>query len=107
MGLLLAENGHYIENDLSLHKWTGIALVCLSFLGWLFHLNLFNISILVKKINNSFIILFIFIVGHLGGSLTHGKDYLFRFSPEVVRTKLITKTNLYLLQSLFRLCLCI
>ena len=22
MGLLLAENGHYIENDLSLHKWT-------------------------------------------------------------------------------------
>ena len=54
MGLLLAENGHYIENDLSLHKWTGIALVCLSFLGWLFHLNLFNISILLKKINNSF-----------------------------------------------------
>ena len=93
MGLLLAENGHYIENDLSLHKWTGIALVCLSFLGWLFHLNLFNISILVKKINNSFIILLIFIVGHLGGSLTHGKDYLFRFSPEVVRTKLITKTK--------------
>ena len=93
MGLLLAENGHYIENDLSLHKWTGIALVCLSFLGWLFHLNLFNISILLKKINNSFIILFIFIVGHLGGSLTHGKDYLFRFSPEVVRTKLITKTK--------------
>ena len=93
MGLLLAQNGHYIENDLSLHKWTGIALVCLSFLGWLFHLNLFNISVLVKKINNSFIILLIFIVGHLGGSLTHGKDYLFRFSPEVVRTKLITKTK--------------
>ena len=31
MGLLLAENGHYIEKDLSLHKWTGITLVCLSF----------------------------------------------------------------------------
>ena len=93
MGLLLAKNGHYIEKDLLLHKWTGITLVCFSFLGWLFQLNVFNISNLVKNINNSFIILFLFIVGHLGGSLTHGKDYLLRFSPEAVRTKLITKTE--------------
>ena len=93
MGLLLAKNGHYIEKDLLLHKWTGITLVCFSFLGWLFQLNVFNISNLVKNINNSFIILFLFIVGHLGGSLTHGKDYLFRFSPESIRTKLITKTE--------------
>ena len=93
MGLLLAKNGHYIEKDLSLHKWTGITLVCFRFLGWLFQLNVFNISNLVKNINNSFIILFLFIVGHLGGSLTHGKDYLFKFSPEAVRTKLITKTE--------------
>ena len=93
MGLLLAKNGHYIEKDLLLHKWTGITLVFFSFLGWLFQLNVFNISKLVKNINNSFIILFLFIVGHLGGSLTHGKDYLFKFSPEAVRTKLITKTE--------------
>ncbi len=63
MGLLLAKNGHYIEKDLLLHKWTGITLVCFSFLGWLFQLNVFNISNLVKNINNSFIILFLFIVG--------------------------------------------
>ena len=49
MGWLLAQNGHYIQEALSLHQWTGIALVFFSALGWIFNLQVFNISINIES----------------------------------------------------------
>ena len=80
MGWLLAQNGHYIQEALSLHQWTGIALVFFSALGWIFNLKVFNIKTFLKKINNGLIVIFLFIVGHLGGTLTHGDNYLYEFA---------------------------
>ena len=89
MGWLLAQNGHYIEDMLKLHQWTGIILVILSCIGWVFHLRNLKVSKIIIQINNVLIIFLLLIVGHLGGSLTHGENYLYDFAPEPIRTALI------------------
>ena len=93
MGWLLAQNGHYIQEALSLHQWTGIALVFFSALGWIFNLKVFNINPFFKKINNGLIVIFLFIVGHLGGTLTHGDNYLYEFAPEPIKSLLISESE--------------
>ena len=89
MGWLLAQNGHYIEDMLKPHQWTGIILVILSCIGWVFHLRNLKVSKILIQINNVLIIFLLLIVGHLGGSLTHGENYLYDFAPEPIRTALI------------------
>ena len=89
MGWLLAQNGHYIEDMLKPHQLTGIILVILSCIGWVFHLRNLKVSKIIIQINNVLIIFLLLIVGHLGGSLTHGENYLYDFAPEPIRTALI------------------
>tara|TARA_B100001057_G_C22784676_1_gene925065 strand:+ start:260 stop:1624 length:1365 start_codon:yes stop_codon:yes gene_type:complete len=89
MGWLLAQNGHYIEDMLKPHQLTGIILVILSCIGWVFHLRNLKVSKILIQINNVLIIFLLLIVGHLGGSLTHGENYLYDFAPEPIRTTLI------------------
>ena len=93
MGWLLSQNGHYIEDQLYLHKLTGFILVFLSGLGWVFQFKFLNISKFLKKLNNALIIIFLIVVGHLGGNLTHGEDYLFEYAPEPIKTILISETK--------------
>jgi uncharacterized membrane protein/mono/diheme cytochrome c family protein len=74
-GLLLAEEGNNNEDVVNLHKWTAIATTFL-FVGYTLGRN----KIIQHRIIHvtSLIILSIglFSTGHLGGSLTHGSDYL-------------------------------
>ena len=84
MGWLLSQNGYYIEEQLFLHKLTGFILVFLSGLGWIFQF--LNIPKFLKKFNNALILVFLIVVGHLGGNLTHGKSYLFEYAPEPIKT---------------------
>jgi uncharacterized membrane protein len=74
-GLLLAEEGNNNEDDVNIHKWTAIATTLL-FVGYA----LGRSKIIQHQIIHvtSLIILSIalFSTGHLGGSLTHGSDYL-------------------------------
>ncbi len=74
-GLLLAEEGNNNEDDVNVHKWTAIATTLL-FVGYTLGRN----KILQHRIIHvtSLIILSIGLLstGHLGGSLTHGSDYL-------------------------------
>lgn len=81
-GWLLAQNGYYIDELLKQHQWTGILLVVLSFAGLIFHLSLFKIPSILKKINHLLILIFLVVVGHFGGNLTHGENYLFEFAPK-------------------------
>ena len=81
-GWLLAQNGYYIEQALKQHQWTGILLVVFSFVGWIFHLSHFKIPQYLKRVNQGLILIFLVVVGHLGGSLTHGENYLFEFAPK-------------------------
>ncbi len=85
MGWLLAQNGHYLEDALKPHQWSGIALVILSFIGWIFHLGNFKVAKIILQVNNLLIVFLLLIVGHLGGSLTHGENYLYDYAPEPLR----------------------
>jgi mono/diheme cytochrome c family protein len=73
-GWLLASGGDYDDSLVSWHRWMGISLAILSLIIY-FRLRkrgfdrLHNILLLV-------LLILIIITGHLGGSLTHGSDYL-------------------------------
>src|SRR6185437_5245218 len=79
-GLLLSREGGYEKGLISIHKWIGIATMCLGIFAWLVLTKILkkNQLNLVKLYRG---ILFfsatgVTLAGHFGASLTHGKDYL-------------------------------
>jgi uncharacterized membrane protein len=73
-GLLLSASDDYDKNLAGWHQWMGISVAILSSLLFM---KMRNPRIQVnEKILSTGLLLFIFITGHLGGSLTHGSDYL-------------------------------
>jgi len=73
-GYLLSLAGEYEEGLVSLHQWSGISVAFFSGLTYLLHRK----NRLVKWQMTVAVLLAILILttGHLGGSLTHGSDYL-------------------------------
>ena len=71
-GYLLSQSGDYDEELVSTHKWFGIATASISLIAYLFNRweNEFAKWIILLMVP------LIFVTGHLGGSLTHGSDYL-------------------------------
>lgn len=71
-GFLLSRSGDYELSAISGHQWSGIGVLIVSALAW--YLN--------KQKNKQLrwvlmlLVLLIVIAGHLGGSITHGADYL-------------------------------
>jgi len=84
-GWWLGETGLYLEDDLFLHRWIGIAIVILSFVGWWIKKNPEKHSNFIHQAANIFLIGLISFEGHLGGNLTHGEEYLFEYAPEGIR----------------------
>jgi uncharacterized membrane protein len=84
-GLLLAEEGNNNEDEVNIHKWTAIATTIL-FITYSLGRN----KIIQNRIAHitSLIVLSIGLIstGHLGGTLTHGTDYL-TISPATVEEK--------------------
>lgn len=79
-GLLLAQDGDYGEELLSLHQWIGITSFVLGLGTWYLHGKAAK-DIQLKNIRPYRLLLVlsaagIAIAGHYGASLTHGKDYL-------------------------------
>jgi uncharacterized membrane protein/mono/diheme cytochrome c family protein len=73
-GYLLSGNDDYDETLVSQHMWMGIAVTSVSFfLYFQFTSKPFS---LYKNITAIVLLIGISITGHLGGSLTHGSDYL-------------------------------
>src|SRR6185503_9628988 len=73
-GYLLSQSGDYDEELVDTHKWSAFATAFLSIIAYLFNRweNVFaKWVILLMSIG-------IIITGHLGGSLTHGTDYLIK-----------------------------
>jgi uncharacterized membrane protein len=80
-GYMLSLSGEYEGDTLTQHQYLGIAVTAVSILA--FYLN--------KKKNTKFYTATVFatalgvmITGHLGGTLTHGSDYLFNFKEKKV-----------------------
>lgn len=73
-GYLLSLNGDYDESLVAWHMWMGISVASISFLLYA-KLISGQLDIWYKMLCVCLLIL-ILITGHLGGSLTHGSDYL-------------------------------
>ncbi len=77
-GWLLSLNGDYDGALLAWHKWTGTGLAVVAVLLWFVHWRcwgrLYRIGLVAALI-------LLAVVGHLGGSLTHGSNYLTEFAP--------------------------
>ena len=73
-GYLLSETADYDTNLVNFHMWMGIAVAIISVLLWL----QLKYGWLIKSSKLIAFSLFVclLITGHLGGSLTHGSDYL-------------------------------
>ena len=95
MGWLLAQNGYYIDADLTPHQYTGILLVFFSCLGWVLRIKNINMPSLFRRINNLIVLFLLILVGHLGGSLTHGSDYLTKHAPDFITSKQEYKNKLF------------
>ena len=80
LGLLLARNGDYGEDTLSLHQWSGVAAACLGGLSlfFLFRILKNNQFNLIKPYRAILLLtgIGVCVAGHFGASLTHGNDYL-------------------------------
>ena len=83
-GYLLSQSGDYDEGLVDTHKWLAIATAFVAIIAYLFNRweNVFaKWAVLLMVIG-------IIITGHLGGSLTHGSDYLTKgFQKETSTTK--------------------
>ncbi|MBL7872891.1 MAG: hypothetical protein JNM78_14840 [Cyclobacteriaceae bacterium] len=73
-GYLLSQSGDYETNLVGWHQWIGISLTIVAFVYWFLksekHYKPFHRALSV------IVLLMITITGHLGGSITHGEDFL-------------------------------
>src|SRR4029079_19140780 len=75
-GYLLSISDDYDRTLVSWHQWMGISTAILS--GILYQMEKKSRNAATKKTMGIVLLLMIIVTGHLGGSLTHGSDYLTR-----------------------------
>lgn len=111
LGWLLSSEGGYAENTLFWHQWLGISVAFISVLGWLYISGFLtkgthskpgklflSIEAMEKRIHShkknvgwtlGVLVVLVSITGHLGGSLTHGEQYLFAYAPPFLQTLMV------------------
>ena len=89
-GWFLGDNNYYLESQINIHKWSGIAFVILTFLIWILRALNFNLNKSIYRISNFAILILILITGHYGGEMTHGKGYLIKGLPFIKQKKIPT-----------------
>lgn len=86
IGYLLSQDGGYDEQTLFWHQWLGIGLGIFAFFGWAVKKEFIKLSPKSSPLIIVSLVVFVSIVGHLGGNLTHGSDYLLSYAPKFVQT---------------------
>jgi mono/diheme cytochrome c family protein len=84
-GFLLSRTGDYDEQLVNTHQWFGIGVACISIVMYYLHRS--SAAASTQTFFSIVLFFLIIITGHLGGSLTHGSDYLTQSawnSPETV-----------------------
>jgi uncharacterized membrane protein len=88
LGLFLATSGDYNQHLLNDHKRLGVALAILLLTSSFFRVTYIqtqqNKAQLASRITFALCIVILPIVGHDGGSLTHGSKYLFEYMPSIL-----------------------
>ena len=92
-GWLLASNGYYIEEYIYIHRWSGILIVFLSFMGWVMKAGVFNFFKSQDSFINYTVLILLLIVGHQGGNITHGENYLFEYAPDFAKKYFYKEKN--------------
>ncbi|WP_149276504.1 DUF2231 domain-containing protein [Pareuzebyella sediminis] len=92
-GWYLGETGLYEEQNLFWHRWIGIALVPITFLGWWIKRKPRKFPRSLHMGFNLALILLLAIEGHKGGNLTHGEGYLMEFAPAPVQNLFSSKKD--------------
>ena len=95
LGLLIAETGHYIDENLSMHKIFGFSLTGITFISWFLRLSIFSnlFSSSLKTLSNVIIVVLLTLTGHYGGNLTHGETYLVDYAPEQIKELVVNKNK--------------
>ncbi len=87
-GLLLEQEGGYVEKLLTVHKYLGIATTLLSFGVYFLRQRILSFDKVKRKQIRLILLIpvavLVSLTGHWGGSLTHGENYFFEFSEEAV-----------------------
>ncbi len=73
-GYLLSLSGEYDSNTVGFHQWLGVVTTIISFAYW--QTKRQNASSTVSKIFSAATLILLSATGHLGGTLTHGENYL-------------------------------
>tara|TARA_B110000008_G_scaffold279712_2_gene328134 strand:+ start:1225 stop:2595 length:1371 start_codon:yes stop_codon:yes gene_type:complete len=92
-GWLLASNGYYIEENIYIHRWSGILIVFLSLIGWGIKARIINLFKSQDSFINYTVLILLLIVGHHGGNITHGENYLFEYAPDFLKKYLYKEKN--------------
>ena len=92
-GWFLGETGLYKEQNLFLHRWLGIALVAVVFVGWWIKSNPDKYAKWVRNGINFLLLAMLLVEGHKGGNLTHGDTYLTEYAPEAIQNLLGDHNN--------------
>ena len=95
LGLLIAETGHYIDENLSMHKIFGLSLTGITFISWFLRLSIFSnlFSSSLKTLSNVIVVVLLTLTGHYGGNLTHGETYLVDYAPEQIKELVVNKNK--------------
>ena len=95
LGLLIAETGHYIDENLFMHKIFGLSLTGITFISWFLRLSIFSnlFSSSLKTLSNVIIVVLLTLTGHYGGNLTHGETYLVDYAPEQIKELVVNKNK--------------
>lgn len=86
-GYLLSQSGDYDSEMVAKHQWTGIAFTILISAVY-FSRNFKRFNVTLWAIST----ILLMIVGHLGGSLTHGEDFL-SFAKETEKPQVLDVQN--------------
>lgn len=90
-GWMLARSGGYDEAALYWHRWMGVAVVVVAVFGYLLKAKILILPPVVVQVCLVSIFVLVTLTGHLGGNLTHGKDYLVEYAPAVVKKVLLNE----------------
>lgn len=88
-GYLLSADGGYDPETLIWHKWMGFSLVTVTVATWIiWRKQKPDVRLLKLRLSDWLMltaIVLLFVGGHKGGSLTHGRDYLTMHMPSVLQ----------------------
>jgi uncharacterized membrane protein len=73
-GFLLYGNGEYEEELITKHEWSGFSLAAISILLYILYKRKANNKLI--KLFSMLLLTLVFLTGHLGGSITHGEDFI-------------------------------